>query len=368
MNKRAGLLFSILFVSLFLPANNLTWARGGGGGGGFHGGGGYHADYGRGYGRDDYGRGFAGGGRGDYGRGMDGVPASRDSAFSRDMPADFGRPGDDGVSNYGAASHANSFATDGGFGRISNSPTARNAGTQRVSSADLAARGSQVRNGFNNYNAFDHSWWQNHPNSWNNRYWGDRWAWDAARWDDLAGWWGGGYVDPVDYDYGDNISYGDDGQVYYGSTPTYTDDQYYEQAQNLAISAPPENTQPTAAAAQSKYAKEWKPLGVYALVQNNQSDSSQIMQLCTNKQGIIRGNYFNSLTNETLPIRGAVDKKAQRVSWIVGNNKTVVYDTGISNLLKPQSPILVHYNKDNTQQWMLVRLKDPGSKGQTASS
>lgn len=52
-----------------------------------------------------------------------------------------------------------------------------------------------------------------------------------------------------------------------------------------------------------------------------------------------------------------------RVAFTVGKNKDVVYDTGLGNLLAPQSPILVHLNKSKTQQEVLVKLDKPKATG-----
>jgi hypothetical protein len=90
-----------------------------------------------------------------------------------------------------------------------------------------------------------------------------------------------------------------------------------------------------------------------------------MFQLAVNKKGAIKGTYYNALTNETKPVQGAVDKKTMRAAWIVGDNKDVVYDTGVSNLLKPQSPLLLHIGKDKTEQWTLVRLQESKSKAAT---
>ncbi|MBA4075567.1 MAG: hypothetical protein C0508_11050, partial [Cyanobacteria bacterium PR.023] len=60
-------------------------------------------------------------------------------------------------------------------------------------------------------------------------------------------------------------------------------------------------------------------------------------------------------------VSGAVDKKNMRVAFEVEGNKTVIYDTGLANLMQPQSPILVHFSKTNTEQWNMVRL-DPVKK------
>jgi hypothetical protein len=53
-----------------------------------------------------------------------------------------------------------------------------------------------------------------------------------------------------------------------------------------------------------------------------------------------------------------VDPKTQRAAWTVGDNKTPVYDSGLVNLTKEQTPVLIHFGKDRTQEWLLVRMKD----------
>ncbi len=84
----------------------------------------------------------------------------------------------------------------------------------------------------------------------------------------------GAGVQPVAYNYGTNVTY-QDNQVYYGNQPVATADQYYQQAATLAQSAP----------AADAAADEWMPLGVFALVQKEQSDPHYVMQLAVNKVG-----------------------------------------------------------------------------------
>jgi hypothetical protein len=81
--------------------------------------------------------------------------------------------------------------------------------------------------------------------------------------------------------------------------------------------------------------------------------------LAINKEGIIRGNFYAALTDTATPVYGAVDKKTQRASWIVGERKDIVYETGIANLTQGETAMLVHFGKDRTQQWKLVRLEQP---------
>ena len=155
------------------------------------------------------------------------------------------------------------------------------------------------------------------------------------------------------YNYGTNITY-QGNQVYSGGQPVATADQYYQQASTLAQNAPPPDPQ----------APDWMPLGVFALVQNDQAEPHYVMQLAINQAGTLAGNYSDLISGTTLPIQGGVDKKTQRVAWTVGNNKSTVGETGLYNLTQNEAPALIHIGKDKTQQWMLVRLKQPEGQGQ----
>jgi hypothetical protein len=109
--------------------------------------------------------------------------------------------------------------------------------------------------------------------------------------------------------------------------------------------------------------EEWLPLGVFALVQGDEESSNHIFQLAVNKQGVIRGNYYDAVTDSTLPVYGSVAKTNQRAAWTVGDPKNPVYEAGIANLTQDETTMLVPYGKDRTQQFTLVRIEDPdGSK------
>lgn len=314
--------------------------------------------------------------------------ADRDRPDAFSSPHDWGRSGDpmdNGVKDYGAQ---RSLASDGGFASIMHgaaAPMAHLSETARITPANLSRQATNVRHNFNDYNLFRNDWWRNHPNAWWNIGWDDYWPWRWGSWNDFAGFWGVPFgVLPVYYDYGDNIVYGDSGYVNYGDQPICTASDYYQQSYDLAnsvsdddfgesasagmeISAPAAGAQQASSSVQAKAASkntsgEWKPFGVYSLVQGGQNNSSTIFQLCSNKKGQIRGNYYNALTNETQLVKGAVDKRTMRAAWTVGKNSSVVYDTGVANLLKDQSPLLIHFGKDSTQQWTLVRIKNPNSE------
>jgi uncharacterized protein (TIGR03000 family) len=358
----------VLLAATFLVVNAtdaLAWGRGGGGfrAGGFAAGG-----YRGGFSAGGYrGAGFAGyrGGAVGYRGGAVGyrsaeVGGYHGGAASVYRGADIGGYRGGAVRVEGA--HVG-VATDFGFGHVAGAEGARGyvaAGnlTRAYSTGALAVRGVAVRGDFSHYGVFNSGWWAAHPAAWRPYGWDAARYWGWATWPALAGWLGWSAA-PVYYDYGTNIVYQGD-QVLIDNQPGPTATAYYQQAADLAQSAP-------AAPPPEQQKAEWQPLGVFALVQGEQSDTSAVFQLAVNKAGIIGGNYYNVLTDTTLPVHGAVDKTSQRASWFVGDQKTTIYDTGIYNLTKDESPLLIHFGKDRTQQWLLVRVPEKDARAATAT-
>lgn len=121
--------------------------------------------------------------------------------------------------------------------------------------------------------------------------------------------------------------------------------------------------------AESADTKKWMSLGVFAVSEGDQQSANMVMQLAVDKQGIIRGNYTNTTTKDTQLIHGAVDKKTQRAAWTIGDNKSIVLDTGIYNLTKDETPVLVHEADGETKQWLMVRMqKKDGDSSESQAS
>lgn len=342
---------TLLMVNQETPVRGFGGVRGGGGGfrGGGYGGGSRGGDFGGGFRGADYGGGFRGadyrganrGGydAGGYGRSFEG---GRGADYAeRGAYAGAARPAD----------MAARFPGDGGLAHYANVNTAAAAAhiTHPWSDAYMANRASWVRNGWNRWDCFGQGWWANHPGAWGYGIgWrnGNAWAW--APWATLSSWWGYS-APPIYYDYGTNIVYQGD-NVYIDGTDAGPAADYNQQAANIAAQggqADPPTTD------------KWQSLGVFALVQGDETTSNTIFQLAVNQQGIIRGNYYDALMDSSTPVKGSVDKKTQRACWYIGDKKTTVFDTGIANLTKDKTPVLVHSGKDSTQQWLLIRLKKP---------
>jgi hypothetical protein len=263
---------------------------------------------------------------------------------------DVGRPGGvggvGGVPRYGAVGSA-------GLGQVARSNVvAGNSYTRNVNRAALVNQGAVVRNNFGAYNAFQGGWWGRYPGAWRAAAWGTGAAaaalWAAPAWGTVSSYCGYA-AEPVYYDYGSNVVYEGD-TVYVNGDSVGTQAQYAEQAVAIA------DTGKQAPAAKED---DWLPLGVFAMVQGEGTDGNDVFQLAVNKAGVIRGNYYNVLSDTTLPVYGSVDQKTQRAAWTVGDRKEPVYEVGFANLTKPETTMLVHFGKDRSQQWTLVRIEQP---------
>jgi uncharacterized protein (TIGR03000 family) len=221
---------------------------------------------------------------------------------------------------------------------------------------------NDVRAGFLHYNCFTPAWCTAHPLAWSAAGWGVATAWNAAAWASLALFCGISSP-PTDYDYGNTVVY-QNNNVMVNGDDVGTTQQYSEQAANLAKEGQQANPP-----AQDR----WESLGVFALVQGDDKTSNMIFQLAVNTGGVIRGNYYDAIMGTTTAVYGEVDKKTQRACWTIGDKKEPVFDCGFYNLTKPETPVLAHFGKDKTEQWLLVRMNEKDSQqssstgGQSAS-
>ena len=212
----------------------------------------------------------------------------------------------------------------------------------------LLNQGYLLRNNFGHYDCFHGGWWARYPGAWRAAAWTGTAVWASAAWNDCYSFCGYPAA-PVYYDFGTNVVY--EGEtVYINGSSIGTQDQYAEQAIVLAD---------TGKQAEASKDAEWLPLGVFAMVQGERTDSNDLFQLAVNKAGTIRGNFYNALTDSTLPVYGSVDKNSQRAAWTVGDQKQPIYESGFANLTKSETTMMVHFGKDRSQQWTLIRIDPP---------
>jgi hypothetical protein len=175
-------------------------------------------------------------------------------------------------------------------------------------------------------------------------------------WAALSGWAGyGAYAaQPMYYDYGESVVYSGDTVTVNAASEAPVEvpaEQYAQQAVDIATVGAEAKPDPKQG--------EWQQLGVFAMVGEGEEKSTNLFRLAINKQGVIAGEYYNALTDTTEPVHGSVDAKTQRAAWTVADRKFPVYEAGIANLTKDETTMLVHFSKEKSQQFALVRIQRP---------
>jgi hypothetical protein len=209
------------------------------------------------------------------------------------------------------------------------------AGTRNISANQLNVQGNEVRNSFV----------QEYPGL------TARWLGPTYRpltWGALSGYAGYG-SEPSYYDYGTTAVYEGD-TVYVNGDSTVTPVEYATQATAIAE---------TGQAAGAVNEEDFLTLGVFGMILGDETTAAHIFQIKLNKQGIIRGEYYDASTQQTTKISGSVDKKTQRAAWTIGGDKMPVYEVGVANLTKPETTMMVHNGTDGSQQFALVRIEQP---------
>jgi hypothetical protein len=213
----------------------------------------------------------------------------------------------------------------------------------------LNTHAGYIRNGFGYYGCFNPAWYTAHPGCWAAAGWAAGAAWATPTYADISSYCDLPAAQPPNYDYGNDVVYQGD-NVYMGGQPAWNVTEYAQQATDIASQGQTATAPPT---------DDWKALGVYALVQGDEKTSNNVFQLAINKEGVIRGNYYDGLMNTTTDVYGSVNKKAMLAAWTIGKAKDRVFEAGISNLTQPQCPCLLHVGTQTTEQMLLVRMEQP---------
>lgn len=221
---------------------------------------------------------------------------------------------------------------------------------QRIHRQELQAQwrqqAGQIRQAFHGRydDLFTPQWYLDHPAAWHATHpYANAWA--AVAWGTLYAWVGVAPV-PVAYDYGSTVVYEGD-TIYIEGEAAGSTDEHTQEASELA----------EAGWETDGANDDWLPLGVFALAPGKQAEANVLLQLATNREGIIRGTYYDLLSENGQPVQGSVDKSTQRVAWRVASAKTAVMETGLSSLTQSEAPLLVHLSDGRTQNWLMVRVE-----------
>ncbi|MBA4031817.1 MAG: hypothetical protein C0478_13130 [Planctomyces sp.] len=213
-----------------------------------------------------------------------------------------------------------------------------------------AAGYAATRDSFDHSNLYSPGWHGDNQGAWAAPRWQANAAYNNSTHAAVAAHCGYNAGAAVSYGYGDNVNYENEavvvnGQVV-GSAPAFS-----QQAADLANTG--RNTETTPA-------DEWLPLGVFALVPSEGQQPQLTVQLAINKQGILRGNYTELVSDHTQLIHGMVNKETQRAAWTVGDTEAFYMEAGLKNLTAGDAPVLIH-RRGRTERWVLVTLPQPQS-------
>lgn len=221
---------------------------------------------------------------------------------------------------------------------------------------------NSIRNHWNNVGVnqrpFNRNYWGNRPTTlpgwkWHGSWYGrpPSWYWRPSTWAGFGTWFAWSWPKPVVYSYGSNVVYRDN-YVYVDNQQVASASEYYQQAETVATNIPSDLDAEQV---------EWMPLGVFAIAEENGTDSGMLIQLAISKEGIIAGTFYNDLTDISRPLEGSVDRDTQLAAWRFsdGENSDVVMETSIYNLTQEESTALVHFGADRRENWLLVQLPEP---------
>jgi hypothetical protein len=246
-----------------------------------------------------------------------------------------------------AAANRNNPSVSGAQG-VAVGAAAANHNQPSTSGAVGAAAGySAVRDSYDHPNLYNPQWHADHPEAWTATNWPAGAAWNATNMAGVAAHCGYGN-NPVSYGYGNNVTL-QNGNVIVDGQNAGTAAAFSQQAADLALIGQNAN---------ASARDHWMPLGVFALVRNEEQHAQLTVQLAINKGGILQGNYTDLVSDNVLPIHGSVDKQTQRAAWTVNNNKNFFMEVGLSNLTSGEAPALIHKN-GKTEKWLLIRLPKP---------
>ena len=76
------------------------------------------------------------------------------------------------------------------------------------------------------------------------------------------------------------------------------------------------------------------------------------------KQGNIRGSYYDMITNDTHNVIGVIDKNTQQVRWTIDTNRQLTFVATLDQLTQSQGVVNVKLPGGQVQQWQLVRMEN----------
>jgi hypothetical protein len=196
---------------------------------------------------------------------------------------------------------------------------------------------------WNNYHhgpqPFTPAWYAQHPNAWHATHpYADEWAVATAA--ALGSWLGWAYAPEPSYS-STTIIYQDAPDA-----PDETDTlaEVYTDASPSDVALP---------------SGDWLPLGVYSLLAAPDLPPMQLVQLSVDRQGILRGVYYDVVTNTSHDVVGSLDADTHEAQWTLQSNPNLAFRAAVDQLTQPEGVVEVTL-PGGVEQWHLVRMENTG--------
>jgi len=304
------------------------------------------------YGRGPGGRGGSAGGRTGAGRGDRGPGFTKPGLKKKGDGPQLGANGAPGIAaqNFGGAAQN----LQGIQGQLKNAA----GGAERFQSLQQqAGQKWQSRDGQAQQNAqnalndfkngpqpFSAAWYADHPTAWQVTHpHADAWA--AATATGVASWLGWAAY-PADNGY----------DTYYNTTVVYEPAAIDETGGGSTAA---EESVADESASPQDDAGDWLTLGIYSVLSNSGEPTARLMQLATNRQGDLRGVYYDSLSNTSQNLSGRIDQTSQQAQWSIDSNPQAAFVAALSQLTQPTGTIQI-MQSGSQQQWRIARQQNGG--------
>jgi hypothetical protein len=103
-------------------------------------------------------------------------------------------------------------------------------------------------------------------------------------------------------------------------------------------------------------ADAWMNLGVFALKPAEAAAANLVVHLAVCRDGVVRGSQFDTVSEKSANLRGAVDKNSLRVRWSAEDEPRRVFQAPLGELTKPEGKLVVQAPQSKPAAWKIVQV------------
>jgi len=102
---------------------------------------------------------------------------------------------------------------------------------------------------------------------------------------------------------------------------------------------------------------DWLPLGVFAVVPPGGTEAHNYQQLAVDRSGVIKGNFYDAVSDSVQPVSGTIDRDTLQASWTVGTSGSR-FESPSAVFASPPRTVTVR-SGGRTNEWELRPVQKP---------